>query len=276
MSESIIADFTTRLIPDAARYAEPVRGRVLLSDRRLVLATADERVTVPLGKVFDVTYGQAPSELASFFDDTVTIGYRSGRNRQLAVVEGDTDVVRRFTNLLFKDVLNGTRALVKHPVEDPETETTLGVGDDSITLAGPTRTVIDVATVLRFERRTWTSDTDTCPVLAVRHVPDGGSAITTEIALGSERKLHILGRYLSLSYAHLESELADVTITDEETTLLAACHAGRDASLPRTLGTDASHVTMLQRGLAKKGLLADGGTELTRLGRLAASRHTEA
>ncbi len=75
MEESVVADFTGRLYAPGVDDADPVRGRVLLSQRRLVLATADSRTTIPLSTVFDVVVGTVPGDLRSFFSDSVTLAY---------------------------------------------------------------------------------------------------------------------------------------------------------------------------------------------------------
>src|SRR6056297_3970378 len=115
MSEKVIADFVARFSLDTFDSPEPVKGRIVLSQKRLVLATTDSKTTVPLTDIFDINVGHVPGDLESFFQDTITIAYRDGDSRRVAVVEAGTEEVSRFKTVLFKAELNGSRAQVKHP-----------------------------------------------------------------------------------------------------------------------------------------------------------------
>jgi len=115
MSESAIADFVTSFIPDTATHAEPVRGRVVMSKRRIVLATEDAQRDHPLAGVFDVQHDTAPRDLAEFFEDTVTVAYERGGEKHVAVIEGAGDTVDKFVTLVFKGLLNGSAVYAKHP-----------------------------------------------------------------------------------------------------------------------------------------------------------------
>ena len=117
MPESKIADFVARFLPDSRKRAEPTKGRVVLSQKRLVLAGGEGKVTIPLGHVFDVVVGQIPSGLSAFFDDTVVIAYRRGSDRTTAVLEADGETITRFRTVLFKALLQGTAVRVKHPAQ---------------------------------------------------------------------------------------------------------------------------------------------------------------
>jgi len=282
MSESAIADFVSSFIPDTATHAEPVRGRVVMSKRRIVLATDSEKTTIPLGGVFDVQHETAPGDLARFFEDTVTIAYERGDQRHVAIIEGGGDTVDRFVTLVFKGLLHGTSVYVKHParrggrVTDQSFEggnLALAPGELVVKGAGAT---VDLSTVSHFERVDRDVDDTSRQLLSVRHMGDNGP-ITTELVLDSGRKMNLLGRYIRLQYTHLKQELMDVSLTDEEVeALVAAYSSGPDASLAAVLGVDASRVTMLLNDLIEKDLVTDDdGITLTSLGRAAVSEHIE-
>ena len=282
MSESAIADFVSSFIPDTATHAEPVRGRVVMSKRRIVLATDSEKTTIPLGGVFDVQHETAPGDLARFFEDTVTIAYERGDQRHVAIIEGGGDTVDRFVTLVFKGLLHGTSVYVKHParrggrVTDQSFEggnLALAPGELVVNGAGAT---VDLSTVSHFERVDRDVDDTSRQLLSVRHMGDTGP-ITTELVLDSGRKMNLLGRYIRLQYTHLKQELNDVSLTDEEVeALVAAYSSGPDASLAAVLGVDASRVTMLLNDLIEKDLVTDDdGITLTSLGRAAVSEHIE-
>ncbi|SEV93649.1 chemotaxis protein CheF2 [Halobacterium jilantaiense] len=282
MSESAIADFVSSFIPDTATHAEPVRGRVVMSKRRIVLATDDAKTTIPLQGVFDVQHETAPGDLARFFEDTVTIAYERDDQRHVAVVEGGGDTVDRFVTLVFKGLLHGTSVYVKHParrggrVTDQSFQAgNLALAPGKLVIKG-TGATVDLSTVSDFERVERDLNGTNRQLLSVRHMGDAGP-ITTELALDSGRKMNLLGRYIRLQYTHLKQELKDVSLTDEEIEALVATYSsGPDASLAGVLGVDASRVTMLLNDLIEKDLVADDdGITLTSLGRAAVSEHIE-
>jgi len=282
MSESAIADFVSSFIPDTATHAEPVRGRVVMSKRRIVLATDDAKTTIPLQGVFDVQHETAPGDLARFFEDTVTIAYERDGQRHVAVVEGGGDTVDRFVTLVFKGLLHGTSVYVKHPARrgGRVTDQSFQAGNLALT---PGKLVIkgasvniDLSTVSDFERVDRDVNGTSRQLLSVRHMGDAGP-ITTELVLDSGRKMNLLGRYIRLQYTHLKQELADISLTDEEIEALVATYSsGPDTSLATVLGVDASRVTMLLNDLIEKELVSDDdGITLTSLGRAAVSEHIE-
>ena len=283
MSESAIADFVTSFIPDTATHAEPVRGRVVMSKRRIVLATDSDRVTIPLEGVFDVQHDAAPGDLAEFFDDTVTVAYEGDGDRHVAVIEGAGDTVERFVILVFKGLLNGSKVHVKHPArrggrvtDQPFESAKLTVSPGTVAFRGASDTEIDVSTVTHFERVERELGGTTRPLLSVRHM-GATSAVTTELALDSGRKMNLLGRFIRLRYTHLKQELADVDLTSEEIEALVAIYSsGPNANLATVLGVDASRLTMFLNDLIDKGLVRDDdGVHLTSMGRAAVSEHIE-
>jgi len=283
MSESAIADFVSSFIPDTATHVEPVRGRVVMSKRRIVLATDGEKTTIPLEGVFDVQHETAPGDLARFFEDTVTIAYERGGDRHVAVVEGGGDTVDRFVTLVFKALLHGTAVYAKHPArrggrvtDQPFEGGKLALVPGELVVKGAASASIDLSTVSHFERVDRDVDGSSRQLLSVRHMGEAGP-ITTELALSSGRKMNLLGRYIRLQYTHLKQELEGVDLTDEETEALVAIYSsGPDASLAAVLGVDASRITMLLNDLIEKELVTDDdGIELTSLGRAAVSEHIE-
>jgi helix-turn-helix protein len=284
MSESAIADFVTSFIPNTATHAEPVRGRVVMSKRRIVLATEDEKTTIPLNGVFDVQHETAPGDLAEFFDDTVTVGYERDGDRHVAVIEGGGDTVERFVVLVFKGLLNGAKVHVKHParrggrITDRSFESGgLAVSDGTVAIKGGVGTRIDISTVTHFERVEREVGGTSRQLLSVRHMGDTGP-ITTELALDSGRRMNLLGRFIRLRYTHLKQDLESVDLTDEETEALVAIYSsGPSANLATVLGIDASQLTFHLNNLIDKGLVEDDqdGTRLTSMGQAAVSEHIE-
>ncbi|AHG03747.1 hypothetical protein HALDL1_09140 [Halobacterium sp. DL1] len=283
MSESAIADFVTSFIPDTATHAEPVRGRVVMSKRRIVLATEDASVTIPLAGVFDVQHDTAPRDLAEFFEDTVTVAYERGGEKHVAVIEGAGDTVDKFVTLVFKGLLNGSAVYAKHPARrgGRVTERSFESGElflspGTVGLRGNVGASIDLSTVTHFERVERNVNGSSRQLLSVRHM-GGTGTVTTELALDSGRKMNLLGRFIRLRYTHLKQELKDISLTTDEVEALVAIYSsGPEASLAAVLGIDASRVTMLLNSLVDEGLVEDSdGVTLTKLGRAAVSEHIE-
>jgi len=285
VSESVVADFVARFVPAVGGRSEPIRGRVVLSRKRLVLAESGERTTIPLSGIFDVKLGQAPRELARFFDDVMTVAYERDGTRRVAVVEGDSEIVERFAGVLFKALLSGTSALVVHPARvggrvtnAPVRETSLRLRPGTVSFRGSGDPVtISLSAVTHFEKHSREVRGRSRPVLSVRHSHEG-TAMTTEAILASGRKMNLLGRYLQREYADVMADLEGMDLSSEETEALVALYSAPEgASLAGLLGADLGTVGVILGRLREKGLVADGenATELTPKGQTVVSTRIE-
>lgn len=280
MSEKVIADFVARFSLDTFDSPEPVTGRIVLSQKRLVLATDDAKTTVPLTDIFDINVGQVPGELEVFFQDTITIAFRDGGSRHVAVVEAGSEEVSRFKTVLFKAELNGTKARVKHRarVGGRVTESSfrpakLKIEPGTVRFVADDPVTVELANVTYFQKE----QRDDGPVVILRHA-DQGQSVTSEFALESDRKLNLLGRYLRLEYSELAQQVEDVETSEDEMEALVAIYSGaRIEDLAGTLGVDSSRVTMLLNDLREKGLVDEGakGLSLTAQGQLLVSDRIE-
>jgi helix-turn-helix protein len=285
MSERVIADFVGRFFLTDMDREEPVRGRIVMSPKRLVLVGDDRKVTVPTAAMFDIAVGHVPPEMRSFFSDSVTVAYRTDEGRRMAVVEAESDTVDKFATVLFKTNLNGRTVTVEHPaerggrvVDSTIRRATLAVDDGALAFAGPdVDFTIDLATVTEFEKETRTLAGERRPALSVRHVPRT-TALLSVVALPSERVMNLLGRYLRLEYSDLVESLQDVTLSDGEVQVLVAIYsAGEGVDPIDVVAADASRTTMVLNGLREKGLVVDGddGTALTPKGRVVVNSRLE-
>lgn len=285
MPEATIADFVARFLPDDRRGSEPIAGRVVLSQKRLVLASGDGRTTVPLSDVFDVVVGHVPPDLSEYFDDTIAIAYTSLGERRTAILEADAESISRFRTVLFKALIGGATVRIKHPAriggrytDASACKASIHLQERAVTFDGlspPLR--IDLSTITHFEKRDRTINGRTRPALNVQFMDDH-EAITSEIVMGSPRLMNLLGRYLRLEYSELLEDVKDVELSEAETELLVAIYSGADGSnLAGVLGNDPSTVTMLLNTLEEKALVGstNDGTHLTSLGRLAVGERME-
>lgn len=284
MTASVVADFTTDVIPDTADFAEPVRGRVVMNKEQVVIATTDGNRRIGISEIFDIAYGSAPAELRRFFEDTVTIAYEDEFGRHVALIEGADRTVNRFTKLLFQAVLNGTETLVKHPAriggrvtDNQFVSRTLHLKPNEVVFDGEDNFAVEVSTVSHFEKIDREIRERIRPVLSVRHAPNM-QEVTSEITLDSTRKMNVLGRYLRIEYSKLREELATVELSDTELeALLGLYSGGDDASLAGVLGLESNQVTMILNGLLDTELLEEtqAGVALTPLGKMAVSSRLE-
>ena len=284
MADSVVADFVTDVIPDTGSYNEPVRGRVLMNRRQVLMVTPEDRISVPIDSIFDIAYGSAPQELRAFFEDTVSVAYTDGEKKRVALIEGADDTVERFTDLLFKAILNKTTVAVKHPAktggrvtEETFEKATLYLDAAAVRFKTKVPFGIEVSTVSGFERITRPVFGTSRSVLSVRHA-DGSQIVTSEIALQPARKMNVLGRFLRIEYSQLKTDLEDISLRDMDIEALVGLYSGAsEGSLAGMLGIEASHVgTMLQK-LLEKGLLEETptGWKLTPTGKLAVGEHLE-
>jgi helix-turn-helix protein len=280
MTPSVLADFVANFAHGADPDGEPRQGRVLLGEDQLVIAAgADERITIDLDAIFDVALGEVPAALRPHFDGAVVVGYERNDERQTVVVESQRDVADRFADALFKTILNGTEATVRHParedgrVRDPEPfHAPMYVTDDGVSLRGDgVQLTIDPGEVVGFGRTEGSIDGRERQLLQVRHL-DGDRVLSTHLAIETGRTRALLGRYLYREYGEAISTVRDLDLSAEETRALVALYAGAEPSaLESILGEDAPPVSRLLGTLADRDLLTDADSAtLTRTGKVAA------
>lgn len=285
MEESVVADFTGRLYAPEVDAEDPVRGRVLLSQRRLVLATGDARTTIPLSTVFDVVVGTVPGDLRSFFSDSVTVAYDDGGSRRTALIEGGPNDMDRFVPVLFKALLRGVTVTVRHPAtvggrvtDASDRKATVSLSSGSIEFIGRGESVsVTLATVIDYERTTRTIGGRSHPALVFQHVPDTRT-VSSIVTVPSERTLNVLGRYIRLEYQDAMKEVEELDPTEDELEVLVSIYsAGGEASIGDVVTGDATRTSMVLQSLLESGLVADGdsGTTLTRTGKMVVTRYLE-
>jgi len=288
MSESVIADFVASFNAEHTRRGDPVKGRILLSQKRLVLAaTGAEKITIPLSSVFDVAVGHVPPDLGDFFDSTVTVAFERSGTNYVACISADEEKIDKFSTVLFKAVLNGTEVTVKHParvggrvVHGEFRPAKLALEPRGVRFETADGTVaVGLANVTGFDRGRREIAGSDRQVLEIRHM-EGGKSTMTLVAADSARKLSVLGRYLRLEYSDLMSDLEDIDLTDDKTEILVALYSGAGTegiSLPTIVDKEPQQVTMLLNTLREEGLVVDSdeGTKLTPMGRVVVSNYLE-
>ena len=284
MTESVVADFVARLVIDAMEEGTPERGRIVLSRKGLALACAGERAVIPLAGIYDVAVGMPPRHLAEFFSDTVTISYERAGSKHAAIIEAGTENVRRFTALLFKAKLNGTKVRVKHPARvggritnERFRPAVLAIKRGAVGFRETENPfTVDLSTVAHFERETREVGGSPRTILSIRHLSNGRT-VTSEFTVASERALALFGRYLRLEYVDLVERAAEIEVTEEEMEALVAIYSGGGASLAGVLGVEANYVDLLLDSLREKELIVEGtdAVSLSTQGRMLVSERIE-
>jgi len=289
MNEKVVADFTGRYAVDPASGIadEPDGCRVVMSRRRLVVASdGDERLTVPLSSVVDVVVGNVPSGLRDLFDDTITVAYETESGTvETVLVEASNDTVSRFTDVLFRCLLDGTEAVAKHPakvggrVTDAEAEPAkVSIDSERVEVRTPSGEFdVDITTVVDFDRAERAPDGTERATLAVKHA-DGADMVTSLLAPNSSRKMNLLGRYLRIEYSEVRRELEDVQVSQPEKRVLVTVYStGGDIDFTRVLDGNAAQATNVLNSLREKGLVEEGesGVSLTSQGQVVVTQRLE-
>lgn len=281
MSESVVADFVATATTDGSDGLDGERSRILLSERRLVVATDAHRTVVDLDDVADVLVSRVPRDLGDFFDQTILVAYAEEDRRRTVVITGEHERIDRFGRYLYKATLRGPGALVGHParrggriVDAPLRPARVEPTSDAVvfrTDADESR--IDLETVTNVTKLSRTVDGQSRPVLSVRHGDEDG-VVTTEVTHDSVQTLNVLARYLRLDFFRLEGDLSEISVDETETEALVALYAGGDTeTLERVLDRDGDAVAELLSDLRQKDLVVDGeGPRLTARGRVVVSR----
>ena len=284
---SVLADFTARFNVEAPDIDGPTQGRIVLGKGQLALAASDDqKVTIPLSSVVDITPRSVPRVFDPLPGTPVTVAFKQEGTHEVALVAADDSTIEKFSTVLFKAILNGTRTSVKHPAKLGgrvlDTDYRGGIlsaksGAMRIeTEAGPV--VVSLDAVTDFSRGTHTVDGQDRSVLVVDHMQNG-DALTTIVATESTRTLSILGRLLRREYEKHMSDLQDLSLSEAETEVLTTIYStgDRDISLANVLGIDPEGVKRHLHALHQADLIESGdhGPVLTSKGQVVVNHYLE-
>ncbi|QCC50930.1 CheF family chemotaxis protein [Halapricum salinum] len=284
---SVLADFPGRFSVAGSERDGPAEGRIVLGEDRLVLAASeDDRVTIPLSAVFDVVSGNEAAMLDAIPGTPVTVAYENETSRTTAVVAAEEATIGKFTTVLFKALLNGTRVTLQHPAKVGGRVLDTAFKGGLLTLKsggvvfdtdeGPV--TIPLSSIVDFDRETRAVDGTDRPVLVVSHV-DTGEALTTLAATDSPRKLSILGRYLRQTYDTVLESLQQLSLSEPETETLATLYSAgdMDVSLTSVLDEGPQTVKRILHALHQKGLIESGENApvLTAKGQIVVNQYLE-
>ena len=199
-------------------------GRILLSNRRLVLAGTGGKRTIQLSKIDTIEGRYDVNQAIAQVTDYVSV--RIGSSVFL-VSTGESE---RFERTLHKTILDGNIVLIKHPaieggvVQDVSwKKARVKVDEEAVNLAVEDGSFVqieieDIGTVERDERTVRSKER---PVLEAEHTEDGTSVET--YLSGSEKHCSVLGSVLKRG---AEQNASSIDLSKDETEVLMALYSG--------------------------------------------------
>lgn len=284
---SVLADFTAKITTETPTAPDPTNARILLGSDQLVLAVSEnEKEVVPLSSIMDINPGSVPQIFESPSGKPVTTAYTREQDRQVALIAGDENTITKFTSVLFKTILNGTKTTIKHPaklggrtVDSDFRGGILGIEAGTVridTEDGPV--TIDTENVIDFNRDTRPIDGVDRPVLIADHMRNG-EAVSTIITANSGQTFAILGRFLRTQYSKHMSDLQQLSLSEDETELLTTVYSTgeQDTTLAKVTGIDPQKLKSLLHALHEKELIESSKEKpvLTSKGQVVVNQYLE-
>ncbi|MFB6211691.1 MAG: CheF family chemotaxis protein [Halobacteriales archaeon] len=239
MASGAVAQFSGSILGDIPHADGPTTSKITLDQDRLCVDSAqlpdddgeidDEwSIEIPLASVFDIVLGPPPQAIADHFTtETVTIAYDEDGRSVLHIGHPDESTLSRFGNILFMSILNETDIVFRHPAEiggrvtgQSSAPGELYLRENTVQVLNPTGSfTIPSNAVIDFSTQQREFDDEALPCVSVSYLGDGTS-ILAEIAVDSQRKINLLGRFLRRKYRKLRRELSDFELSEDEIEVL--------------------------------------------------------
>lgn len=260
-SEKKLLDTTgrfTQVVRDGQKLQEIgwKNGRILLSNKRLVLAGNGGKRTLQLSKIDSIDGRYDVNQSIAQVSDYVSI--RMGKDVYLVSTESSAS----FEHTLHSTILDGEILLVKHPaieggvVQDTEwRKARVKVDEDAVNLAVEDGAFVqieldDVGSVDRGERSVRSKER---PVLETEHTEDGTSVET--YLSGSPKYCSVLGSVLNRG-ANQNSSAIDLEEREKE--VLMALYSGVSSfEVPEFLDMDPDDVEEIYERLVELDVLQE-------------------
>ncbi|WP_299234966.1 CheF family chemotaxis protein [Natronomonas sp.] len=260
-SERKLLDTTgrfTRVVRDGEKLSDIdwTDGRILLSNRRLVLAGASGKRTLQLSKIDRIEGRYDVNRAIAQVSDYVSV--RIGTDVYL-VSTGESE---SFERTLHKTILDGEIVLIKHPaieggvVQDVEwRKARVKIDEDAVNLAVEDGSFVqieidDVGTIEGTER---TVNSKERRVLETEHTEDGTS-VETHLS-GSDKHCSVLGSVLRRG---AEQNASSIDLNKDETEVLMALYSGVSSfEVPEFLDMDPDDVEEIYERLVELDVLQE-------------------
>lgn len=280
--EKIVADFMAKsaisLEKGERRKIEDFeKSRIILSTKRLLVATPSDKLVVPLNKIFDVRKIDVPDDLKDMLEDSMKIAFVRDGSPNVVVIKSSGDKLAKFFYLLMKLLLGGNAVIYKHPaikggvvLNTRWKNGKLGIARGAILLD---KSAIKLSTVRDIKKEMRTINSKKVEILNVR-LMENGEAIVSYIHIPEKRVLNLLGRYVGLEFADILRKVEKAKLSKMEKQVLQAIYSGVSIEdLPAIFGLEAADVQRVVLGLEQKEMIKNG--KLTIYGEVAVSRYLE-
>ncbi len=169
--------------------------RTILSKKHLLLATQDNKHAVGLGRIFDIR--KIP--LADSKEEAIKLGFLKNNYSNIATLRGDKEKMDRFSYLLMKYSLKGSRVIYKHPaiknriILDKEWKEGILDVDKGAILLDDCQIKLNSITNIRAEYRYIGSNKAN---ILIFDIVDSGKPIESFIYVPDSRIMNLFGRYI--------------------------------------------------------------------------------
>ena len=257
-----------KLLDTTGRFTQVVRdgkklgdidwtdGRILLSNRRLVLAGTDGKRTLQLSKIDRIEGRYDVNRTIAQVTDYVSV--RLGKDVYL-VSTGESE---SFERMLHKTILDGEIILLKHPAIEGGVVQDVGwrkarvkIDEEAVNLAVEDGSFVqieidDVGTIERNERTVKSKER---PILEAEHTVDGTSVET--YLSGSDKHCSVLGSVLGRG---AEQNSSSIDLDKSETEVLMALYSGVSSfEVPEFLDMDPDEVEEIYERLVELDVLQE-------------------
>ncbi len=257
--ESTLADQKgkfTQVVKDGKKVpdVEWIPGRILLSDKRLVLASNQGKRTIPLSKIATIKTRDDASQ--PFANVSSYLSLQVGSDVTLVAPQEHEE----FEHELYSALLDGEIVIVKHPavkggvIQDAEWQKgRMAVDEELVGLALANGQFIEVETddVGSVERQKGEVLDRERLYLEVEHTV-GSTAVETHIS-GDHQEVNILAGLLS---SNESNDPAEIELSPEEQEVVMALYSGVSPfQIPQFVGMDVDRVEQIYDQLIEQGVL---------------------
>jgi helix-turn-helix protein len=260
-SERKLLDTTgrfTQVIKDGKKLGDIgwADGRILLSNRRLVLAGAEGKRTIQIPKIDTIEGRYDVNQAIAQVRDYVSV--RTGRDVFL-VSTGESE---SFERTLHKTIIDGRIVLIRHPAIEGGVVQDVGwnkarvkLDEEAVNLAVEDGTYVrieidDIGTVERDERAVKSAER---PVLEAEHT-EGGTSVETYLS-GNEKHCSVLESVLERG---AERNASSIDLGTDEKEVLMALYSGVSSfEVPEFLDMDPDDVEGIYERLVELDVLQE-------------------
>lgn len=245
-----------RVVADGRKVAdvEWIEGRILLSTKRLVLASNEGKRTIPLSEIRTIKGRQDANQALAKVSSYVSVQ-----------TDGDVTLLspkdhEQFEQKLYKAILDQEVILAKHPaveggvVQDVEWEKGRVQIDDgavNLALASGQFVAVEIDDIGEVSESEVAVRGDERSVVEVAH-SDDGTAVETHVS-GRAQDVSVLASLFRKGEAQ---NTTDVTLSDRENEVLMALYSGVSPfQIPEFVGMDVDTVEEIFDQLIEEGIL---------------------